>query len=303
MRLLRIARIEFMRSSKFQISQRCSLMILSLCAQGAFLIGFTPILLCAHGTHGQLMEVVNRKLESSPTDANLWVQRGILNLEHEDAAQAIDDLEKAERLAPGKLPTLWLKGRALEFSGKLPEARAALDVHLLRFPDHAAGYTSRARVLVKLGARDEALADYRTALAKSPDAEPDLVHEAAVALNVSGHCDEALKVLDAGLKRLGETPSLALKALEIEVKAGRYDSALARVETLQKSAPRAEPWMAKRAELLGQAGRLEESRAAWLALVAHLANLPNLERGSHAMCLLAEQARHALAKVLQSDRH
>ena len=278
-------------------------MILSLSALGVFLIGFTPVLLCAHGTHGQLMGVVNQKLESSPTDANLWVQRGILNLDHEDAAQAIEDLEKAERLAPGKLPTFWLKGRAMELSGKLAEARAALDVHLMRCPDHAAGYTSRARVLVKLGARNEALADYRTALVKSPDAEPDLVHEAAVALNVSGHRDEALTVLDAGLKRLGETPSLALKALEIEVTAGRYDAALARVEAHQKSAPRAEPWMAKRAELLAQAGRLAESRAAWLALVVHLANLPNPERGSHAMSLLAEQARYALRSAAKPAGH
>lgn len=292
-----------MRTYPLQKICRCRRVSHALSTWGAFIIGFAPVVLGAHGTHGQLIEVVNRKLESSPTDANLWYQRGFLNLEHEDAAQAIEDLEKAERLAPGKLPTFWLKGRALELSGKFPEARAALDVHLLRCPDHAAGYASRARVLVKLGARDEALADYRTALVKSPDAEPDLVHEAAVALNVSGHCDEALQVLDAGLKRLGQIPSLTLEALEIEVKAGRYDSALARVETLQKSAPRAEPWMAKRAELLGQAGRLEESRAAWQALVAHLANLPNLERGSHAMSLLAEQACHALRSAAKPTGH
>ena len=275
----------------------------ALSSWGAFIIGFAPVVLGAHGTHGQLMEVVNRKLESAPTDANLWYQRGFLNLEHEDAAQAIEDLEKAESLAPGKLHTLYLKGQALQLSGKLPDARATLDTHLLRFPDHAPGYISRARVLVKLGAQEEALSDYRTALAKSPNAEPDLVHEAAATLETNGHRDEALQVLDAGLKRLGQIPSLTLKALEIEVKAGRYDSALARVEALQKSAPRAEPWMAKRAELLGQAGRLEESHAAWKLLVVHLANLPNLERGSHAMSLLAEHARLALRSATKPTGH
>lgn len=278
-------------------------MSLALSSWSAFVIGFAPVVVGAHGTHGQLMEVVNRKLESAPTDANLWYQRGFLNLEHEDAAQAMEDLEKAESLAPGKLPTLYLKGQALELCGKLLEARTTLDTHLLRFPDHAPGYIARARVLVKLGAQEEALSDYRTALAKSPNAEPDLVYEAAVTLDANGHRDEALQVLDAGLKRLGQIPSLTLKALEIEVKSGRYDAALARVEMIQKSAPRAELWMAKRAELLGQAGRLEESRAAWQALVTHLANLPNLERGSHAMGLLAEQARHALRSATKPAGH
>lgn len=276
------------------------MMALSAGMLGAFVFGYSPAMLCAHGTHGQLMEVVNRKLETAPADANLWYQRGFLNLEHEDAAQALADLQKAESLAPGKLPTLWLKGQALELCGKLQEARSSFDAHLLRFPDHGPGYTSRARILVKLDAQDEALADYRTALAKSPDAEPDLVQEAAVALEANGHQDEAIEVLEGGLKRLGQIPSLTLKALEFEVKAGRYDSALARVETIQKSAPRSEPWMAKRAELLEQAGRPEESRAAWQALIIHLANLPNLERGSHAMGLLAEQARNALARLTET---
>ena len=55
--------------------------------------------------------------------------------------------------------------------------------------------------------------------------------------------------------------------------------------------------MAKRAALLAQAGRRAEARAAWQALIDHLAALPNLERGSHAMSILAEQAREALGPL------
>jgi tetratricopeptide (TPR) repeat protein len=268
---------------------------------GVLVFCCSTAILFAHGTHGQLMEAINRKLESSPDNANLWYQRGFLNLEHEDPAQALADLEKAENLAPGKLPTFWLKGQALELSGRHPEARAAFDVHIQRFPDDGRGYSSRARILLKLGAPQEALADYRKSLAKSPDAEPDLVQEAAVALDANGSPEEAIQVLEAGMKRLGQIPSLTIRALEIEMKTGRYDSALARVETIRKSAPRQEPWMAKRAEMLGHAGRPEESRAAWQTLIDHLAQLPNLERGSNSMSLLAEQARQSVANLSKTE--
>ena len=273
---------------------------LSTSTLGVFVFCCSTAMLFAHGTHGQLMEAVNRKLESSPDNANLWYQRGFLNLEHEDPAQALADLEKAENLAPGKLPTFWLKGQALELSGRHPEARSAFDAHIQRFPDDGRGYVSRARILLKLGAPENALTDFRKSLEKSPDAEPDLVQEAAVALDANGHHDEAIQVLESGMKRLGQIPSLAIKALEIEMKAGRYDSALARVETIQKSAPRQEPWMAKRAEMLEHAGRLEESMAAWQLLIDHLAKLPNLERGSNSMSLLGEQARQAMAKFTKT---
>jgi len=83
--------------------------------------------------------------------------------------------------------------------------------------------------------------------------------------------------------------------MELEIMTGQFDSALTRVDQLQQFAPRPEPWMAKRASLLAQAGRVSESRAAWQSLLAHLSALPNLERGSKPMNLLAEQARQALA--------
>lgn len=99
------------------------------------------------------------------------------------------------------------------------------------------------------------------------------------------------------MKRLGPIPSLQLKVLEVEVAAGRCDSALSRLDAMQRSAPRPEPWMEKRASILAQAGRPAESRAAWQALVSHLRSLPANERDSHAMARLAERARQALAAL------
>jgi hypothetical protein len=55
--------------------------------------------------------------------------------------------------------------------------------------------------------------------------------------------------------------------------------------------------MARRAAVLAQAGRIEESQAAWKELEKHLASLPDQERTSRAMTNLAEEARQALASL------
>lgn len=260
-----------------------------------------PTVAHGHGTQHHLMEVVDQKIKNSPGDADLWYQRAVLNLEHKDTEQAINDVEKAENLSPGKLPTYLLKARAFTLAGKLTDALSAINTHILRFPEQSCGYTLRARILLKTGAPQGGLMDYRTALAKSPAAEPDLIHEASVAMVANGAVDEAIEVLDAAIHRLGPIPSLTMRLLEIEIHAGRYDAALSHLNTYQESAPRPEPWMAKRAELLAQAQRIKESRACWQALANHLHNLPAAERDCTSMSLLAAKAQEALTATSPSQ--
>ena len=250
--------------------------------------------LLAHGTHSQLLADVDGKLRENPADGRLWFRRACLLVEHEDWEQALTDLDRAESLLPGELPTSLMRGRAMALAGKLPEAKSALDHHIARFPDDNRGYITRAGVLWKLDAREQSLTDYRTALKMVKDLQPDLIQDAASAMAANGHAGEALDVLNTGIAKLGNIPALANKALEIETAAGHYDAALARVEELKKTAPRPEPWMARRASLLAMAKRNDDSRTAWQALLTHLAKLPNLERGSHSMQLLTEQAQAAI---------
>jgi hypothetical protein len=82
--------------------------------------------------------------------------------------------------------------------------------------------------------------------------------------------------------------------LDLELSMKNFDTALRQIEDAQKDAPRPEPWMARRAAVLKQAGRIEESRAAWKALAQHLASLPERERTSNAMSKLTEETHHAL---------
>lgn len=250
-----------------------------------------------HGAYHERLAQLATELEKTPNDPALHFQLADLNGQHGDWQMALLNLDRVDELAPGKYLTALLRGQAWLTGGQPAKAKTALDPLLAEHPECARGWLLRARVAQRLGDGPGSLADYREALRRTPAPEPDLVQETADALAVQGFTQEAVQVLAAAIEKLGAVPSLALRAMDLEIATKNFDAALTRVEALQKSAPRPEPWMARRASVLAQAGRIEESRAAWQALIDHLAALPNLERGSHAMSKLAEDARQALASL------
>jgi predicted Zn-dependent protease len=179
--------------------------------------------------------------------------------------------------------------------GEQPEkAKKALDPVLAEHPEVTRAWLLRARATKWLGDAPASLADYREVLKRSPLPEPDLVLEVAEFMVAQEQEKEAEQVIVAGMAKLGPVPVLVLRAMDLEIAAKNFDAALLRVEEMRKTSPRPEPWMAKRASILAQAGRIDESRAAWEALARHLLALPNLERGSHAMSKLMEETRFAL---------
>ncbi len=248
----------------------------------------------AHGTHSSLMANVDARLAENPEDGGLWFQRALLEFEHEDFPAAAEDFAKAEKFAPGQYAILWWQGRVFEAQGKLPEGKAAIDQYLKQVPHHWGALASRARIQMKLGANADALNDFRAAIKHCPSAGPDLIVEVATALAANHYTDEAVAMLESALQHIGPIPSLQLKLLEVEENAGRFDSALARLDGFQKSAVRPEPWMQKRASIFARAGRLSQSRGAWSALINHLNALPTAQRESHAMIMMAEHAQQAI---------
>ena len=250
-----------------------------------------------HGGYHERLAQLAAELEKNPNDPRLHFELADVNGQHGDWQMSLLNLDRVEELAPGKFLTALLRGQAWLTGGQPEKAKNALDPLLAEHPECARGWLLRARAAQRLGDGAGSLADYREALRRTPAPEPDQIQETADALASEGLSKEAVQVLAAGIEKLGPIPSLALRAMELEIATKNFDAALTRVEALRKSAPRPEPWMARRASVLAQAGRIEESRAAWQALVAHLEALPNLERGSHAMSKLAENARQALASL------
>jgi tetratricopeptide (TPR) repeat protein len=268
----------------------CAIVALALMTCG-------PFQLHADGTYHEKLVALDERLASDPADATAWFQRGCLCLSTGDWQVALAGLEKTDRLAPGRFATDLPRGQALAAGGHFEMARTVLADFIAAHPDHAGALAARARVLSRLGRIEDSAADYRAALGRMPDAEPDFILEVADAMAKRGLNNEALAVIDAGIKRLGQTPSLVLKAVEMEMAAAQFDAALRRVDAVRKAAARPEPWMVKRASTLAQAGRVDASRAAWREIIAHLAALPAQERTSHSMSIIAGQARVALTAL------
>jgi tetratricopeptide (TPR) repeat protein len=249
----------------------------------------------AHGSFHEMMEELALELKARPEDSTLYVRRTRMYLEHEDWKAALIDIEHAERLGSDTSELDLLRAQALAQGGMLAQAEALLADYLQSHAENGASLRTHARVLAKMERTEESLKAYRNALRRTADPEPDLYQEVAEALAAQKQHAEALEVLQLGIARRGNVPSLVIKAMEWEMAAGRYDEALKRIDAMELQAPRPEPWMAKRAELLTRAGRTGDARDAWTALRDRILALPNLERGSHAISLILEETQNALA--------
>lgn len=252
----------------------------------------------AHGTAEDNTASLDREIAARPDDPSPHIQRAMIELETGAWQSALADAELAVRKGARREGLDLLCAKALIVGGKFDAARRLLDEFIATHPLLAEPRLTRARLERRLRHPAEAVADFRTALSLTKTVEPDLFVELAVWLVNDGKTDDALALLDHGVKRTGAVASLEVKALEIEVSQGRHEAALRRIDILQDQAPRAEPWMARRAALLAQAGHEREAREAWLSLKTHIENLPDHERGSHAMSLIAVQVAQGLRQPL-----
>ena len=74
----------------------------------------------------------------------------------------------------------------------------------------------------------------------------------------------------------------------------RYDAALARLERIAAQSPRKERWLARRGEILRQAGRTAESREAFGKALEAIQSLPSYHRSTKATVELENRVRAAL---------
>ena len=268
------------------------------------LAGFLPLIftcsIWAHGGYHERIAELTAESKANPSDPALYFKLGNLHGLHGDAELALKNLKRADDLAPGKFPTNLVRGEALLIAEEFARAKEALDRHIAAHPEAARGWLLRARAKRHLAQHETSLVDYREALKRTAPPDPDIVQEVATALAAAGEKSEAAEVLSAGIQKLGNIPSLVLRALELEIETKNFDAALRRIDQAREDAPRPEPWMARRAAVLAQAGRIDESRAAWKALLEHLDGLPYRERASRAMTKLKTEAREALSALKSS---
>lgn len=247
------------------------------------------------GLHEQIA-AITAKIKRDPKNASLYLQRGELHRLHRDWSLAAADYDRAARLRPDLNVVDLARGKMFFDSGRLRRAKFSLDRFLTQQPDHYEGLITRAHVLAKIGAHDEAISDFTRALAQSSaNPEPELYLERArVTAEDANRIDEALSGLDEGIKKLGPLVTLQLAAIELELRRHNYDAALVRLDSVTSQSERKEAWLVRRGEILKLAGREEEARAAFSAALIAIDSLPPEHRQNKAVTTLQLRARRAL---------
>jgi tetratricopeptide (TPR) repeat protein len=266
-------------------------------ALGLLLGGLRPVPLAAHGdVHGQIEEVT-RQIARHPDDARLYFKRGELHRFHGEHSAALADYDSAARIDPAFAEVDLGRGKALFETERFAGARAALQSFLAKRPDHADARLSLARVYVRLGLPGEADAEYARAIRLVDRPKPDLYFERAKALAAAGRLDAAVRAIDEGTARLGPLAALEDLGVALERRRGNYEGALARLDRLSAGRERRETLLALRGQVLAEAGRPAEARAALLAAKESIGKLPARLRRTRAMVRLQRDVQSSLDRL------
>lgn len=258
-----------------------------------------PVPVRAHGDFHSLITLANQDIEKSPGNAEVYLRRAELYRLHQMWPEAEADIAKAVSLSPG-LPLVDLCLGRLRMDTTWPlTARAHFDRFLAKYPDHVEALTLRSRIWQQLGQPLNASEDLARAARATPENAPELYIERAQALASAGSSqwENALTVLDDGIRKMGPLVTLQLTAIDIELRRQNYDGALSRVDAVAARSPRKESWLARRGEILLQAGRSDEARQAYQSALAALDTLPPVRRNVPAVLDLERRIRGELDQL------
>lgn len=251
----------------------------------------------AHGKADERVTELTYQIALEPTKAALYVQRGTLLRLDGHLPEALRDFEQAAALPERPDELDFLRGLTLLALDRPAESKVFLDRHLAREPGHADGLVARARSLRALGDCRAAAEDYSQAIAAVPN--PDFYLERARCLSAAGdaYLSEALQGLDEGLARLGMIASLQRLAVDLELRRKDVDAALVHVESLGVFTGRPDLWLARRGDILLQAGRRDEAKAAYREALAAIQSLSPRRRGHRVVRELEQRLEATLPRL------
>jgi len=252
----------------------------------------------SHGDLHARIAAIEQQIVAEPDKADLYLRRAELHRQHRDWERAELDYARARELAPSHAELPWMWARANAEAGKPELALAQLDRFVERFPEHPSARLTRARALAAVGRYGAAATDYSVALAGLSAPEPDYFLEQRDAQQRAGaSLSTQLAAIERGLRQLGSVPSLEDAALDLEVSAGSFDAALARLDRQAAASARKERWQYRRGLVLARAGRTAQAGDAFRAGLAEIEKLSPQLREARASHALVAQLREELKKL------
>jgi len=274
-----------------------------LVALAALLQALSPAAAPAHESLDESLAHLDAALDGAPLDSRLWGERAALQRSRGDFEAAKAALSQA--CALGLAPALAERERGLlaRDEGRLVVAERHLRRARELAPADIETIEAHAGVLAALGRSREAADGFARVIELAPRAGPDihLARVRALAASPDADLPEALRALAVAEGRLGPVPALEQEGLLLELRAGRVDAALARLERAAAPARRRESWRVQRAEILESAGRSEEAAAEFAAVLASLESLPSARREAPATQKLASRAREGIERLARAS--
>lgn len=251
----------------------------------------------AHGELHEQIEALTAQIAQTPKNAELHLRRGELHRAHGDWPGAVADYDATARLGPELAVVDLARGRLFLAAGAHGDARKALNRFLEKEPKNVEALVTRARAHRLAGDARATVADFDMAIGTTAQPEPEFYLERAQALALLGpeQLPLAIRGLDEGAARLGHPVTLTLLAIDLEVAAKRFDTALTRIDAIIAGATRKETWLMRRGEILEQAGQREEARLAFAAALAAIDMLPDHRRGTKSVSDLKTRLNAKLA--------
>ncbi len=259
----------------------------------------------AHEDRDATLARLDAAIAATPGDPELWRSRAVLERRRGDFALAHADLTKAVDLGLGLVLAQRDRGLIWLEQGRFGDAEASLRSARAQSPNDAPTLLAHARALAGLERWREAADSYAALVALAPGSSPDVQLERIRATEAAGGSSgiaDALRATEAALAALGPVPALERAALDLEVRAGQVDAALAR---LDRQAGRAvvarDELLLRRAEILERAGRQQAARAAYAQALAALDARTRARRTTPAARRLEAQARAGIARLANGD--
>jgi tetratricopeptide (TPR) repeat protein len=151
------------------------------------------------GRHGEAFDVLDKAVQLSPEDSELWRQLGDILLQLERLDEALLTFEHVLRLNPRHHDALYRSGALLGRLGRHEEALARLDRSDDVSPNHVPTLQARAEALYRLKRFEDALSEGRRADRLDPG-NADICNHVGLALRRLGRHEEALGWFDKAFR-------------------------------------------------------------------------------------------------------
>lgn len=203
----------------------------------------------SHAGHDEQLLRINRAIEQQPDDQALYIRRGSIYSENLQFDNAAADFAHAERLGPGVV-VAFEQGILYYRMGDFQRSSDYFNQYLEQFPLAAHAYEYRAWAARDAGDYKQAIADLNSYFDLLEKPHPGNYIAAANMLRDMQQTGHAVQLLDKGIEKIGLTPQLQRRAIELELEQGHVSNAIARQASL-RTALHANPlWKLEMAELL-----------------------------------------------------